>query len=72
MQSQVERDKTFLFSKRNQLYLSCMESCFTNFSTNLSTEEKVCLLKCNDRKSDLLASNLGHYRNIILLNHESN
>lgn len=70
MQRQSDRDQTFLFSKHNRIYLSCMQHCFKNFSTELSTEEKVCLLKCNDQVSDLLASNLGHYKNILLLNFE--
>ena len=70
MQEPQPRDKIFQFAKQNRLYLSCMESCYQNFYSALNTEEKVCLLKCNDRKSDLLSSNLGLYKNILLLNHE--
>lgn len=71
MQRTPDRDRAFLFSKQQRLYLACMESCFKNFSAELSVEEKVCLLKCNDAVSDLLAANLDHYKSILLLNFES-
>ena len=71
MQERQERDKSFLFAKENRIYLSCMEHCFKNFSTELKDEEKVCLLKCNDRKSDLLSANFELYKKLILMNHTS-
>ena len=37
----------------------CVQSCVTDFNTNLSLDERVCLARCVDQVQELLQTNFG-------------
>ena len=53
--SEKEKYQKFMkYSLEVDYYMICIKKCVTDFNTNLTGTEKVCLAKCIDRAHDYL------------------
>ncbi|CAK84219.1 unnamed protein product (macronuclear) [Paramecium tetraurelia] len=51
---QDDFEKYIKTTLQENYYMSCLDTCFTDYSTPISGQEKVCLAKCLDRAYDSL------------------